>query len=209
MKPAKNTKKSGFSLYGKDNVQETSKKTASSLEIIACDKKMEKTVDEYCQLADELKVMESLVEEKKQAIVDHGLLTIAERAMAGQHGNVKLQGNERLVSFILQNNSRGMASEDVNAITDKWGKKAATLFELDPASVKLNSKYLAENPDVRDQFEAAIATLGEDVLRQIFTPIQYKAIPTAIEDAAAVVKTADDLAALYADMKLVKSVKTS
>jgi hypothetical protein len=201
--------KKQYSIFKNDQV--TSKKHKSVLEIIDCKGADAKLVDTFCQRHDEHEAIKNLLEETKAEVAELGLGIIAEKAMAGtgKTGNIKLQGKDRIATFILQSSSRGLSREDLDELSKKWGKKVVDFFELDPASVKLNSKYLDENDDIKKQFEKAISVLGPDILKELFTPATYKATENAIQEASALVKTPEALATLYADMKLVKSVKCS
>jgi hypothetical protein len=165
------------------------------------------SVDQYVKLHAQIKLLEGQQDKFKDAVLIEAKKTFANRVFDGTTGNLKILGNAESVTFITQNSGSNLLESDLEVIAT-FGKKAVeSLTEPDLSNLKFKPDFISESKNRKRLFDALAKEFSSDELTDMFQPLAHKVTATAIESAVIHVKTADELADLYAALKLKAYIK--
>ncbi len=185
------------------NMKKTSESSKSSLTSIQASDPIASSVDEYARIQAEIKHLEGERDSYKKPITDEGKAKYAERMMSGQLGNIKLIGNEHMVTFIAQNSSSQLTESDIQNAEEKFGKKVITdLVTVDLSSLKFNPDFVGNEAVQAKIFASLEKAFKPEELAAMFLPVSSKVVDNVLERATNHVKTAANLVELYDALKI-------
>lgn len=162
-------------------------------------------IDLFRQAQDQAKHFEGEATVHKDAILEFCAKEHTQRLFNGQNSSFKVLGHESMVTYVIMDASAGLTEEDVALISERWGEKAADeLIMRDFASIKFDAKVMEANYDL---IVAALQTLPEEVLSNLFKPMLMKAKPGAVDTAKKYAHTPDQMAELIQMLKIKNYVR--
>lgn len=157
-------------------------------------------VDAFRECQEQAKHFEGEATVHKDQIMDYGAAEFSKRALKGMNRSFKILGEQSMVTFVAMDASAGLSEEEVEAFSERWGKKAADeLITRDLASIRFDPEVLEANYDA---VVKALEALPEDVVENLFRPMLMKAKPGAVEKAKKFAKNAEDLRELIQQLKI-------
>jgi len=185
-------------------------KSSGSPHVTPSDASIKDAVDEFKKIKAEIKNLEGQLAGTSAVLSTFGRAQFAERHMNGQAsgtGNFIIDGHTDTVSFQYQNAGSGLADEDFQAFATAHGEKAAQeLLRLDLGSIKLNSDTISK-PGVMDMVVNALQSLPPEILENLFTAASYVVTDDVFVKARGHAKSAEDYAAIMADLKVKNFLK--
>jgi hypothetical protein len=208
-KSTKSKEKESKSFNPFDNAAEEPKKTSkSSLASHQAKGVVASAVDQYAELAAQIKNLEGKQDGFKDTVLGEVKMVFAKRVFDGITGNLKILGNDESVTFITQNSGSGLSKSEIKEIAAEFGKKAAdSLTEEDLASLKFKPDFIASADNQKRMYAALAKEFSSEELAGMFQPTMFKVTATAIESAVVHVKSADELKKLYTALKLKAYIK--
>jgi hypothetical protein len=196
-KPAKQETKASSGPFKTKRSTETQPKTEN---ILVPPQDVAEAVDAFREAQDQAKFFEGEATVHKNKVLDYAQDEYAKRLHKGTDSGFKIQGIETVAMYVVQDSSAGLSEEDVEAFSERWGKKAAEdLITRDFASIRFNDKVLEANYDT---VVAALETLPADVLENLFKPMAMKAKGGAADKARHYAKSPDELQEMLRQLKL-------
>ncbi len=157
-------------------------------------------IDSFRECQEQAKHYEGEATVHKDKVMDYARREFSHRSLVGHDGSFKILGDESMVTYVVMKSSAGLAEEDVEVFTEKWGEEAASaLVERDLRSIRFDPQVLEANYDA---VVDALQTLPETVLAKLFKPMLLKAKDNALEQAKKFVKNEKELADIAQDLKL-------
>lgn len=171
------------------------------------DAKCKEDIDAFVDLKEKIKALEGELTLHQANILVEAKATYAERALIGKDENIRLQGENSNVLYIVQDKSSAFSQDDFQAFSEKWGKKVAeNLLQLDFSTFRINPEVM-KDPAKAAKVKAGLAKLQDEIGESVLLPGSYKACEDAVKEAAKAVKSADKLEELIDDLKIVKFVR--
>ncbi len=162
-------------------------------------------VDAFRTAQDQAKFYEGEATVHKNTVVDYATTQFAHRLFQGESSGFKIQGNESMTMFVVQDAGSGLSEEDVEEFTSKWGKQAAEeLIVRDYGSIRFNESVLEANYEA---VVAALETLEPEILENLFKPMSLKAKKGSIEAARRHVKNKEELREILSHLKIRQYVR--
>jgi hypothetical protein len=197
--PKANGTKSGAS-SGPFKTKRTTQTVKREENVLVPPQDVAEAVDAFREAQDQAAHFEGEATVHKNRILDFAQEEYAKRLYAGSEKGFKVQGIETIAMYVVQDSSAGLSEEDVEAFSERFGKKAADeLIVRDFASIRFNDKVLEANYDA---VVDALQTLPAEILDNLFKPMAMKARPGAAEKAREHVKNADGLREILRSLKL-------
>lgn len=185
-----------------------SKEKAGVLSFVEASPDVKEAIDNYCSISQEISKLEGLKKSYSLPIQEAATSLFCSRMMSKDVGNIKLQGNQGVVTYIVQNSSSALTEEDVQKLVARFGDKVAEeLVETDIASLKLNPAYIAKEENQKKLFAALQKSFTAEELENIFTPVTSKVVDNVVEKAVDYAKSSEELADLYKFLKIKNYVK--
>lgn len=180
------------------------KKSRSSEQVVSDNlvppEEVKEAIDAFRECQDQAKHFEGEATVHKDRIMSYASEEYSKRVYNGQDKSFKILGDETMVTYVVMDSSAGLTEEDLELIKERWGEKAAEeLVVRDFRSIRFDPKVLEAH---YDKVVAALQTLPEEVLDNLFKPMLMKAAPGAVEAAQKHVKEADDLQELLTQLKM-------
>ncbi|MBI2601463.1 MAG: hypothetical protein HYW48_00255 [Deltaproteobacteria bacterium] len=164
-----------------------------------------KAIDLFRDYQEQAKHFEGEATVYKDKILAFSIEEYCKRVFKGQAKSFKLMGNESIVNYIVQDSSAGLSEDDLDEFIERWGDKAANdLIVKDFASIRLNPQILEDH---YEKIVAALQSLPEEILDNLFKPMLMKASPHAIEKAKKIAKTPKELEELIRHLKIKNYIK--
>ncbi len=157
-------------------------------------------VDAFREAQDQAKFFEGEATVHKNQVLNFCQDEYAKRLFSGMDDGFKVQGIETIAMYVVQDSSAGLSEEDLEEFTARWGKKAAEeLITRDYSSIRFNDKVLEAH---YDEVVAALQTLPEEILENLFKPMAMKAKTGAAGTARKFVKSPEELKEILRHLKL-------
>lgn len=157
-------------------------------------------IDEFRECQDQAKHFEGEATIHKDLILSYSLDEYTKRLFNGQGKSFKILGEETMVTYVVMDSSAGLSEEDVAAISERWGEKAADeLVTKDYGSIKFDPAVMEANYEAVVE---ALQTLPETVLENLFKPMLMKATSGAVEAAKRYAKTPEEMKELLKALKI-------
>lgn len=187
----------------KTKKSKTAEKAADN--ILPAPDNVAEAIDAFREAQDQAKYHEGEATIHKNTILNFCQDEYAKRMFAGMDDGFKVQGIETIAMYVVQDSSAGLSEEDLEAFAERWGKEAAeNLITKDYASIRFNDKVLEAH---YDEVVAALQTLPEEILENLFKPMAMKAKPRAADIARRYVKTPAELKEILRHLKLKNYVR--
>ncbi len=157
-------------------------------------------IDAFREAQDQAKHFEGEATIHKNTVLAYAEEEYAKRLNSGKNKSFKLLGDETMVTYVVMDASAGLTEEDAEEFAKNFGKEAAEdLITQDYASLRFDAKVLEEN---YDEVVAALQTLPENVLENLFKPMLMKARSGAAEGAKHYTKDPDELLEMLKALKI-------
>jgi hypothetical protein len=157
-------------------------------------------IDAFRDCQEQAKHFEGEATVHKDAIVEYSSGEYAKRALNGLNRSFKILGDQSMVTYVVMDSSAGISEEELEAFSERWGKKAADeLITRDLASIRFDPEVLSANYDAVVE---ALQTLPEDVVENLFKPMLMKAKPGASEKAKQYAKNPTEYQELIRQLKI-------
>ena len=157
-------------------------------------------IDSFREAQDQYKHYEGEMTIYKDQILTYSTEQYAKRLLKGMNNSFKILGDETTVTYVVMDASAGLTEEDVADFSSRWGEQAANdLIVRDFASIKFDPNVLEANYDA---VVAALQTLPEEVLENLFKPMLMKAKPGAAEIAKKHAKSPEDMKDVLKGLKI-------
>jgi hypothetical protein len=157
-------------------------------------------IDAFREAQDQAKHYEGEMTIQKDLILNYSEAEYTKRLLNGQNQSFKILGEETMVTYVVMDASSGLTDEDTADFAKRWGKQAAEeLITRDFASIRFDGKVLEAH---YDEVVAALQTLPEEIVENLFKPMLMKARPGAAEAAKRYAKTPEDLRELLKQLKI-------
>jgi hypothetical protein len=180
--------------------KKTKTEVSDASDTISPPKEVAEAIDAFRECQDQAKHFEGEATIHKNTVLSYSETEYVKRLMSGKNTSFKVLGEETMVTYVVMDASAGLTEEDVEEFSKTWGEKAAEdLIVRDFASIKFDAKVLEANYDA---VVAALQTLPEDVLENLFKPMLMKARPGAAEGAKEYTKKSDDLLEMLKALKI-------
>jgi hypothetical protein len=161
---------------------------------------IQKAIDSFREAQDQAKHFEGEMTIQKDVIVSYSEQEYCKRLVNGMNDSFKLLGEETMVTYVVMDAGAGLTDEDSEDFAKRWGKGAAEeLIVRDYASIRFDGKVLEAHYDA---VVAALQTLPEEVIENLFKPMLMKARPGAAEAAKRYAKTPEDLCELLKQLRI-------
>lgn len=182
-----------------------SKSSKSKISAIKAPENLASTVDELHDINGQIKHLKGEETVLRDSINAFAQETFSDRFRGGLTGNFRIEGETSSITYIVQDASSGISSEEKEDFANKWGDEAAdALIVEDFASIKFDTKVLEANYDA---VVAALQTLPEEVFTTLFKPMSLKATKGAAGKAAELTESAKDLADMLRDLKIKTQIR--
>lgn len=199
-KTAESKAPSASSSNGPFKTKRTSEAPQGVENILVPPEDVAEAVDAFREAQDQAKYFEGEASVHKNKVLDYAQDEYAKRMFGGIDSGFKIQGVETVAMYVVQDASAGLSEEDLEAFTERWGKKAAEeLICRDFASIRFNDKVLEANYDA---VVAALETLPPEILDNLFKPMSMKARSGAAESARHHVRSTKELQEILRHLKL-------
>lgn len=187
-------------------VKTNGKKNGSSkLEEVKTPKSLQKRIDEFNEINEQMKSLKGEQTACKNDIQEFSLNEYAKRSVDGKVSNFKLQGENSHVTFIAQNASSNIDQDTYDKLADKWGKKAVNaLVRKDVSTVKIDPEVYEKH---QDTINKALVELNKKIGESLFLAASYKVTKTVLNDAPEYAKDQDELAELLTELKVKTMIK--
>ena len=174
-------------------------------DIVSPTPEVTEAIDAFRQAIDQAKFFEGEATVYKNTILDFARAQYAKRFFDGNKSGFKLQGDDAMIMYIIQDSSAGFSDEDLADFVEKWGDKAADeLIVRDFASIRFNDKTLEAH---YDEVVNALQTLPPEILENLFKPMLMKARPNALDTARKYAKNTNEFTKLMSDLKIKNYIK--
>mgnify|MGYP003331486855 CR=1 FL=1 len=191
---SKKAKKDPFKTKKSKNTSAKENDTMTPPEDIA------QAIDAFRECQDQAKHFEGESTVHKDAILRYAQELYTGRLFNGNDGSFKILGDETMVTYVMMDSSAGLTEEDLEALEERWGEKAAEeLVCKDYRSIRFDPKVLEAN---YDQVVKALQALPEEVLDNLFKPMLMKTQEKALEKAKKYAKTPEEMRELMHMLKI-------
>lgn len=156
-------------------------------------------VDAFRNAVDQAKFHEGEATVHKNTVMEFAAQEFSRRLYHGDTQGFKIQGNEFLAMYVVQDAGAGLSEEDVDQFRERWGDEAAQdLIVRDFASIRFNESILETH---YDEVVAALQTLPEEILDHLFRPMALKVRKGALERVRKFAKNKEELQEMMRDLK--------
>ncbi len=162
-------------------------------------------ISAFRQASDQAKYFDGEATVHKNQVLDYARTEYVKRVLAGNKSGFKLQGDDALVMYVVQDSSAGFSDEELAEFAERWGEDAADeLIVRDFASIRFNDKVLEAH---YDEVVAALQSLPAEILDNLFKPMLMKARTGALDLARRYAKNSTELENLMRDLKIKNYIK--
>lgn len=180
--------------------KKTKTEASDASDTISPPKEVAEAIDAFRECQDQAKHFEGEATIHKNTVLSYSENEYVKRLISGKNTSFKVLGEETMVTYVVMDSSAGLTEEDAEEFAKSFGKEAAEdLIVRDYASIKFDAKVLEANYDA---VVAALQTLPEDILENLFKPMLMKARPGAAEGAKEYAKKSDDLLEMLKALKI-------
>jgi len=173
---------------------------ASDSDTITPPEEIAVAIDAFRECQDQAKHFEGEATIHKDKIMQYSTEEYTRRVFNGMNKSFKLLGEETMVTYVVMDASAGLSEEDLEAVKERWGEKAAEeLVTRDLASIRFNAEVFEAN---YDEIVEALQVLPANVLDNLFKPMLMKAKPGAVEAAKRYTKKPEELRELLRSLKI-------
>ena len=157
-------------------------------------------IDLFRECQDQARHFEAESTYHKEKIMKYCEQEFAHRFATGRTKSFKVLGEESMVTYVIQDMSAGLTSDEIEEFSQKWGERAANeLIEKDYRSIRFNEKVLANH---YDQVVEALQSLPENILSHLFKPMLMKAKEGALEKAKKFAKDEASFKTIVQNLKM-------
>jgi hypothetical protein len=179
--------------------RKTKTETSKAGDTVTPPTEVARAVDAFREAQDQMKHFEGEMTIQKDVILSYAEPEYCKRLLNGMNQSFKVLGDETMVTYVVMDAGAGLTEEDAEDFAKRWGKQAAEeLIGRDYASIRFDGKVLEAH---YDEVVAALQTLPEEVLENLFKPMLMKARPGAAEAAKRYAKTPEDLCELLKQLR--------
>ncbi|HTL11906.1 MAG TPA: hypothetical protein VL588_05435 [Bdellovibrionota bacterium] len=174
--------------------------TTQSSDTLTPPQEVAQAIDAFREAQEQAKHFEGEATIHKDVILNYSEREYSKRLLKGMNDSFKILGEETMVTYVVMDAGAGLTEEDTEDFAKRWGKAAAEeLIVRDYASIRFDGKVLEAHYDA---VVAALQSLPEDVLENLFKPMLMKARPGAAEAAKRYAKNPDDLRELLKQLRI-------
>ena len=172
---------------------------------LAPPKDIKEAIDAFREAQEQARHFEGETVVYKDQILDFARKELAKRIFHGAPGTFKMEGNETLVTYIIQDSSAGLTEEESEQFAAQWGGNAAAdLIEKDFATIRMDPQVLKAN---YEKIVGALQILGPEVLENLFKPMLLKAKEGSLERIKKYVKSEEEFIEILKQLKIKNYIK--
>lgn len=171
--------------------RKTKTEESNASDTLSPPKEVAEAIDAFRECQDQAKHFEGEATIHKNTILSFSEEEYVKRLLSGKNASFKVLGDETMVTYVVMDSSAGLSEEDAEEFAKNFGREAAEdLIVRDYSSVKFDAKVLEANYEA---VVAALQTLPDEVLENLFKPMLMKARSGAAEGAKHYAKKPEDL----------------
>lgn len=170
------------------------------------DPEVAKAIDSYSKIQNEIRRNEEKRDCLKAKILSYARRQLSKRLAIGKQGNFNLKGEESSVTFIAQERSINLGSDDYGIVRQKWGDSIAeSCLQKDIASVRFDPEVYEAH---KDKVYKVLSKLSSDIGVPLFVGMSYRVPPNILDLLSSKVSCPEEMEDLITDLGLVIQIRS-